>query len=170
MLLNLYSHNQWRLATGRSRSKQTKWPSRGIRWKCVSKAFVENSPLNVCHEVVSLHARRTPQSVITWRNWQLEVWSGTHFVAPLPFFQTLSMGSFPDGYMRWIQRIWETFHLACQVTFFGLFSSAMMPFEASEALVPSCLQFSNPFHHGPLRPPQFFTLKTSPSLSLNPPS
>lgn len=43
-----------------------KTPSRGIEWKCASEGFVENSPLDACHGVVALHARRTPQSVITW--------------------------------------------------------------------------------------------------------
>lgn len=75
-----------------------KSPSRGIEWKCASDGFVENSPLDACHGVVALHARRTPQSVITWRNRQLEIWSSTHFVASLPslpnsFYGLLSRGT-----------------------------------------------------------------------------
>lgn len=81
------------------RNKQ-KWPSRGIEWKCAS-AFVENSPLDACHWVVTLHTRRTPQSVITWWNWQLEIWSSTHVVALLPSFPNSFFGLFS----RWIHEM-----------------------------------------------------------------
>lgn len=35
-------------------------------------------------------------------------------------FQTLSVSRFPDGHMKYIRWIYETFHLECEVTLFSL--------------------------------------------------
>lgn len=49
-------------------------------------------------------------------------------------FQTLSVSRFPDGHMKYIRWIYETFHLECELT---LFSPCIEQTDMTHALLQS---------------------------------